>query len=543
MTPLKEIEEAFFETRLGHFPYSASLLGYTEYDTLMPSGTLSAYEKIIEQDREFLCQFEDLDESQMDFGDKITKRVAVHQLEISLFIDEVLHHYRKNPDCAIQVSDALTSLFTRRTSDRFYPILARLEKSPQFITEFRTRVITPVPLWRDVAIESAERLILLLKSICEAASKEIPPQDAEEIRDRALAVETHIKEYSTFLKGLAPSDISWAIDKEDYDTLLSLRKLPYTGDQILALGWKWYDEEKKRLAELASRIAPGTSVDYVMNSIKERHPPTFEDVLELYRTCVKKSRQFIIDHDVLTLPEGEHYEVDVMPIHLRHILPLAACFPAPVVGDERVGYLRVTPHDDPAFLREHSEPFIINGCVHEGYPGHHVQLWCSGTHPDKVRWALISGFSAKMVCSGPEMVEGWAHYCEELMMNLGFCNTLELQFIQSRDVLWRAIRIIVDVSLSRGEMGFEEGVAFLMDMGMERPAAEGEVTWYSLLPTYPLSYLLGKNLLKDLKARVKAKMGSSYTDKFFHDTVLYEGTMPLALLEEVFNNKIRTMST
>ncbi|MBU7013344.1 MAG: DUF885 domain-containing protein [Theionarchaea archaeon] len=542
MNHLKEIEEGFFKTRLERFPFSASLLGYTEYDTLMPSGTLTDYEKHIEQDREFLHQFEDLNESQMSFDDRITRRLAIHQLKISLFIDEVLQHYKKNPDCALQVSDALTALFTRRTPDRFYPILARLERSPQFITEFRTRVITPVPFWQDVAVKSAERLILLLQNIIEAASKEIPSRDAEEIEERARTVEEHIGEHSAFLKGLSPSGASWVISRKDYDTLLSLRKLPYTGDQILALGWKWYHEEKNRLAELASRIAPGESSEYVTNFIKEGHPPTFEDILELYRTYVKKSRQFIVDNDVLTLPEGEQYEVDVMPVHMRHILPLAACFPAPVVGDERVGYLRVTPHDDPAFLREHNEPFIVNGCVHEGYPGHHVQLFSSCTHPDKVRWALISGFDAKMVCSGPEMVEGWAHYCEELMMNLGFCDTLELQFIQSRDVLWRAVRIIVDVSLSRGEMGFDEAVAFLMDFGMERPAAQGEVTWYSMLPTYPLSYLLGKNLLKDLKGRVKAKMGSSFTDKFFHDTMLYEGTMPLAFFEEVFDNKIKMLT-
>ncbi|MGD2248837.1 MAG: DUF885 domain-containing protein [Candidatus Methanofastidiosia archaeon] len=543
MTPLRDIEESFFKANLEFSPSAASFLGYTEYDTIMPPGSLSDYQKKIEQDRKFLSKFKDLDTLSMSFDDTITRRLAIHELEISLFIDEVLKHHTKNPDCAVYISDALTSLFIRRSPDRFYPILARLEKSPEFISEFKTRVITPVPLWKDMALQSVETLISFLQSIGEAASKEIPSQDAEEIKEYALIVEKHITEYGTFLKEYPPSDASWVMDKKEYDTLLNLRKLPYTADEILSLGWKWYNQEKDRLNTLAEKIAPGKSVDEVTNAIKDEHPETFEDVLKLYGLYVKESRQFIIDTNMLTLPENEQFEVDVMPAHMRHMLPLAACFPAPVVGDDRTGYLFVTPHDNPEFLREHTEPFLINTCVHEGYPGHHVQLWCSGTHPDKVRWGgVIQGFNVKMVCSGPEMVEGWAHYCEELMLKKGFYDTPEREFMQSRDVLWRASRIIVDVRLSRGEIGFEEAVAFLMDMGMERPVAEGEVRWYSLLPTYPLSYLLGKNLLKDLKARIKSDMGSSFSDTFFHDTLLYQGTMPLTFFEEVFKHKIKDMT-
>jgi hypothetical protein len=543
MTSLRDIEESFFEANLEFSPSAASYLGYTEYDTVMPPGSLSDYQKKIEQDKEFLSKFEDLDTFSMNFDDTITQRLAIHQLEISLFIDEVLKHHIKNPDCAVLISDALTSLFIRRTPDRFYPILARLKKSPQFISEFKTRVLDPVPLWKDMALKSVETLVLFLQSIGEEASKEIPSNDAEEIKEHALIVEKHIKEYGVFLKEYPPSDASWIMGKKEYDTLLKLRKLPYTGDEILSLGWKWYTQETNRLTTLAEKIAPEKSADEVTNAIKDEHPKTFEDVLKLYHIYVKESRQFIIDNNILTLPENEQFEVDVMPPHMRHMLPLAACFPAPAIGDDRIGYLYVTPHDNPEFLREHNEPFIINVCVHEGYPGHHVQLWCSTTHPDKVRWGgVIQGFNAKMVCSGPEMVEGWAHYCEELMVNKGFYNTLERQFMQSRDVLWRASRIIVDVRLSRGEIGFEDAVAFLMDMGMEKPVAEGEVKWYSLLPTYPLSYLLGKNLLKDMKARVKTDMGSSFSDIFFHDTLLYQGEMPLFFFEEVFKHKIKDMT-
>jgi uncharacterized protein (DUF885 family) len=430
----------------------------------------------------------------------------------------------------------LHSLFVRRSTDRFYPLAHRLEKAPQYIEEFKTRVVNPTKLWTEMALEAVEGFSQFLQIIVEEARKGIPSEDAEEIEDTASKVEESTRKFSTFLKGMLPKAVTPShMGSETYEKLLKLRKLPYKGDEILNLGWTWYNKEMKRLETLAESIAPGKSVIEVTNMIKNGHPPTFEDVLKVYRRYIIDAQQFIIDNDLLTLPQGEKFTVDVMPEFLRHWLPIAACFSAPVVGEDRVGYLYVTPHKDLSFLKEHTEPFVVIGCIHEGYPGHHIQLWCAGMHPHRVRWR------SELLSSSPEMVEGWAHYCEELMMEKGFVTAKEYQFMQSRAVLWRAARIIVDVQLSRGDMSFDEAVLFLENMGMEHPAAVGEVRWYTLYPSYPLSYLLGKNMLKDLKKRVKKELGSKYTDKFFHDTLLYEGTMPLALYEEVFDHKIKKM--
>lgn len=79
------------------------------------------------------------------------------------------------------------------------------------------------------------------------------------------------------------------------------------------------------------------------------------------------------------------------------------------------------------------------------------------------------------------------------------------------------------------------------ELSMEHSAAVGEVRWFSLRPSYPLSYLLGKHMVKNLKKKVKKMMGSAYTDKFFHNTLLYEGNMPLTFFEKVFNHKLKNI--
>jgi len=109
-------------------------------------------------------------------------------------------------------------------------------------------------------------------------------------------------------------------------------------------------------------------------------------------------------------------------------------------------------------------------------------------------------------------------------------------------MIWRAVRIIVDVKLSRGEMSFEEAVDMLVrEAGMSREAAVAEVNRYTQTPGYPLSYLLGKHLILKLKEEVKQKMGEKFDEKFFHDTITANGYLPISMLRKIFDMKIREL--
>ncbi len=537
-----QLQEEFVEVCLKRHPQEGSHLGFTEYDTKMPSGKLADRKEEIIQNNEFLREFQDTDDAQLDFDRKITRRLAIHKLNIWIFVDEILQHYLMDPNASSEAGSALNSLFKREGPERFYPILTRLKKIPQYIEEYKTRVVKPTHLWTQMALEATEGLLKFLPQIVAASAKEIPSQDAEELEDAAKGVEKSLLNYSAFLDQVLPTaNTSWAMGRENFETLLKLRKIPYTGDQILALGKKWMQEEKKTLKTLAESIAPGKSVEEVTRMVKAHHPPTFEKTLEVYRRFMEKSREFVVANDIVTMPEGETLIVKETPEHIRYQLPFAAYSSAPAVGEKRIGYYLVTPPENPEFLREHNESAIANVSVHEGYPGHHIQIFCSNNHPHKIRWTSIpTDVYVKHVSEGTELVEGWAHYCEEYMQKKGFYTGADYLFTQSLQVLWRAARIVVDVQLSRGEMTFDEAVAFLeKETRMEHFAALAEVKRYTIGPSYPLSYLLGKHMVKELKEKVKKMMGSRFTDKFFHDTIVYEGTMPLALLEEIFEHKAR----
>ena len=138
-----------------------------------------------------------------------------------------------------------------------------------------------------------------------------------------------------------------------------------------------------------------------------------------------------------------------------------------------------------------------------------------------------------------ETIEGWAHYCEEMMKDYGFDDTPEARLMQMKDRRWRAARIIADVKLSTGKFSYRECLEYIADtVGMDQKSAEAEVKRYTQNPSYQLSYLLGKHKIDLLKEHVNQKMGGNYNDKFFHDGLIYGGSIPIKFHRDKFNRKI-----
>jgi uncharacterized protein (DUF885 family) len=219
------------------------------------------------------------------------------------------------------------------------------------------------------------------------------------------------------------------------------------------------------------------------------------------------------------------------PSYLRHTHPFAAYFQPAKFDREQLGIYIITPPKTRAQLEKHNYAAILNTSVHEAYPGHHLQLVCANKNPSLIR----------VLSHASEFVEGWAHYCEELMRELGFADTPEIRFIQTQDMIWRAARIVIDVKLSCGLMSFHEAVRFLTSQtGMSRESAIAEVKRYTKSPGYQLSYLLGKHMLKRLRDELRQKLRERFDERKFHDTLLYAGCLPLKYIREIAIRKLAT---
>jgi uncharacterized protein (DUF885 family) len=129
-------------------------------------------------------------------------------------------------------------------------------------------------------------------------------------------------------------------------------------------------------------------------------------------------------------------------------------------------------------------------------------------------------------------IEGWAFYCEELMEQLGFIDQPIQKLARLQAQLWRASRIIIDASLHTGRMTVEEAVNFLVERaGLEKDDAQAEVNRYTMSPTQPQCYLMGKLQILEIVADYK-KAYPQATLRQMHDAILHSGSLPPRLMRQ-----------
>jgi len=129
-------------------------------------------------------------------------------------------------------------------------------------------------------------------------------------------------------------------------------------------------------------------------------------------------------------------------------------------------------------------------------------------------------------------IEGWAFYCEEMMERLGYIAEPVQRLGRLSDQLWRAARIILDVSLHTRGMSVEEATDFLVKECQLEPAnALAEVRRYTQSPTQPQSYLMGKLAILELVEEYR-KANPDASLKEIHNAILGCGSLPPRLMRQ-----------
>lgn len=529
----KEMLDKFFESN----PHFASYLGlHDPYDYLLPRGDTAHIIEDLKMLEDYVKRMKKtIDFSDLEDANKTDWQVLEHTVKMNKFGFYEHRTHELNPDAFDQVGSVFFLMITRDYAPlekRIDAIVARLEKLPVYLEEFRSRFENskPVKLWTEVAIESAKQISGLFQFIVAATEGKISKILHKRLAKATTNLTQPLQEHMQWLQSLMSKTIeNWALGREKFEKLIQLRGLGMTSEEILQLGFKYLKELKEERTRIATQIAPDKSVEEVLKMIEKEAPKTFEEALEATREAMEEAKQFVIEKNIATVFEEDKLLVEETPAFLAPLIPYAALWMPSRFDKPMIGIYIVTRPKDAANLGSHlNYPSIRNTAVHEAFPGHFLQGAISN------RSSLIHMFA-----QGNETTEGWAHYCEQMMVEHGYVASLESKLAQINDAILRAVRIIVDIKLSRGEMGFDKAVDMLVkEVGLSREGAVGEVRWYTQLPSYPLSYLLGKHLILQLREEVKQKMGSKYNERFFHDTLTANGYLPIALLRKVFDQEM-----
>ncbi|PCN50772.1 hypothetical protein B6U99_02680 [Candidatus Geothermarchaeota archaeon ex4572_27] len=534
-----EVAESYIFRYLELDPIAATYMGVHKYDSQMPRGDKRGVMEVRNLMLEFSSALEEVEEGRLSPEARIDYRLCRDAISLHLFAIDELQLWRKFPFASTKIGDAIFPLFAREFApfpDRFASIVSRLEKCPRFLRESMECLEDPIEVYIDVAVEASRRLPHLLDAVYEAGRKELGEESdlVERARHAIETLNTQLVDYIGWLEDRrAGARRDFAIGRERYAKLLRMKGIDMGPEEVLRLGERYFSQIKRRLVELASRIAPGGTVEDARKIVESEAPASFDEVLEEYRKAVERARRFVVERRIAPIPERERIVIVETPHYLRTMIPFAAYFPPAPFDEERVGLYMVTPPERPEQMRRHNRYSISNTAVHEAYPGHHLQL----------SWAAAVRNLVRLFYKSDVFIEGWAHYCEDLMKEYGFDDTDRHRFVQLLDALWRAARVILDVKLATGEMSFEEAVEFLVrEVGMDREAAAAEVKRYTLTPGYQLAYLVGKHMLVKLREEVRRVLGEKYNDYRFHEVVLKSGGLPYKYLRELVMEKLREES-
>lgn len=530
----KGLIDRFFERN----PHLATVIGlHDPYDYLLPKGdTAKVIEDVEDLGRCVKLMKESMNYDELNDANKVDWEVLESALEMNRFEIYERRVHELNPDAFDQVGGALFLMFTVEYAPlerRLDAMISRMQKLPGYMREFRSRFENskPVKLWTDVALESAQQVPGLFMFVMASVKGKISDELYGRLQKAAAELMAPFEEHLTWLKVMKSIAVpGWALGKEKFEKLIQLRRLGMISEEILQLGFKFLSDLKGERARIAAEIAPGKSADEVMAMISGNAPRTFEEALDATRKAMEDAKRFVVEKDIATVHEEDRLIVEETPAFIAPLIPFAAMNMPSRFDKPMIGVYIVTRPKDVANLGKHLNfASIRNTAVHEAFPGHFLQGSMSN------RSSIVH-----LLAGGTETTEGWAHYCEQMMMERGFVTGLESKLVQVNDAIWRAVRIIVDVKLARGEMSFEDAVGMLMkEASMSEEGATAEVRRYTLTPGYALSYLLGKHLILQLREEVKRKMGARFDDKFFHDTITANGYLPVAMLSNIFDRRIR----
>jgi uncharacterized protein (DUF885 family) len=520
-----------------HSPETATALGLHDRDTELDDRSPEALERQMAAEETMLAEIRDRFSSpRATPGALVDLELVRSTLAVDLRTRRAQKPLERQPDLYASPMNALFLMTARDyapAKDRANAALTRMTHLPEVLAHARRNLKSPPKVWTQVGIEMAESAGEFFDSQ-EKPLLEALPAERERIRKTLADARKAYAEYAAFLKKdvLPRSSGDFAAGRELFDFLLhDGYALKEDAPAVLEIGKRVLARTKADMVEVARRIDPkAKDVATVVRKVKGHHPKAAE-LLPTYREEVARVRRFLVEKDVVPFPPDDECDVIETPPFLRSTTS-AAYDQAPPFDKVTKGLFFVTPVDpklpkskQEAQLREHDHGDQVDTAVHEVYPGHHLQLSFARRHPSIVR-----------KITGPAIfAEGWALYTEELLSELGYY-TDEERLMQLSWTLVRAVRVVIDVGLHTAGMTFDQAVRMLQtEANLEEPLAVSEVKRYTMSPTQPLSYMIGREALFALRERYKRQEGAAFTLKKFHTDVLTRGTIAPGLLEkEIF---------
>jgi uncharacterized protein (DUF885 family) len=551
-TPDAEYEavaEEYIKGYLNARPLEGVALGFHEYDGKMADYSPLALDAELTRLKRFDDRLKKFDLDKLSQKQSIDLRILQTSIKREIFQRQDMGIYERNPMVYARAADV--NIYIKRNfaalEDRVHSITLIEAQVPNVLIAAKTNLdpVLPKP-YVELAIQitrgSAD---FLRKNLVEAI------KDLKDDRIRAEFLDTNRKatsaltEYAGWLERerLPKATADYALGGEKYQRFLAdTEMVDMPPDKLLELGMAKLKEEQDAFAAAAKVIDPDRPAIDVFKDVQKEHP-TAENLIPDIAKNLEQIRKFVVTKKIVTIPSEVRAQVKETPQYRRAVSFASMDTPGPFEKRATEAFFYVTP-PEADWPENQKEEWLTSFndftsdivAVHEAYPGHYVQFLRLNASPASKVEKIFGSYS---------FIEGWAHYCEKMMVDEGFggdANSTDPERVkyaakyrlaQADEALLRLCRLCVSIKLHTQKMTIEEATKFFQDnCYYEEKPARSEAMRGTFDPGY-LNYTLGKLEILKLRADYEAQQGKDFSLQKFHNELLNHGMPPIRLLREI----------
>ncbi len=539
--------DQYFNAALPYQPSYATALGIHTYDTKLENYSRSTIDAEIRGLHYFLKKFEAVSAAGLDQGTQGDLSMMQNNLRSQLLSLETIRMWEKNPDnYSSGIAASAFVLMERKfapANDRLRSLVSREKQMPAVFTAARENLKNPPHIYTEIAIEQLPGLVSFFQSDVPAAFTDAtdPALKAEFAKTNA-AVIAALGEYGKWLQSdlLPRSNGDFRFGADTFSKKLLYDEMVDTPlDKLLEIAYADLHKNQAEFARVAKEVDPAKDPKEVLAELATIHPAP-DQLLASFQGTFDGLIAFIRAKKIITIPSDVQPVLEETPPFMRATTSASMDPPGPFETNSKTAYFNVTlPEKNwtPEHIAEHMAEFnvgtIVSTSVHEAYPGHYVQfLWVNSTNLSKVR---------KIVTANSN-VEGWAHYCEQMMLDQGYGqpgagakDEREAKLIrlgQLQDALLRDARFVVGIKMHTGDMSFDQAVDFFVAEGYQSRSAGTVETKRGTADATYLYYTLGKLEIMKLRADLEQKEGAAFSLQQFHDDFMKQGGAPIKIVRK-----------
>jgi uncharacterized protein (DUF885 family) len=454
-------------------------------------------------------------------------RARVFELEEVRTWERSLQHYSD----IIATSLAGQALFDYAPlAERARRVLSKLRQVPRLIQAARDNVKDPPGIFVKVGLESLRGTLRFITDDLPRAFGDLGDLHLlGDLADASTEASAAIGEFVEYLEqDLAPrSKGSFRLGRDRFRQKLELDEgISLDPDRLLSIAHRELHATQEEFRRVASRLN-GSDPNAAWQRAKRNHPAAGQ-LVPVAQQQLADLVDFINRERLVTIPQGAPVAVAPTPRFYRWT-SASMWTPGPFEARALRAFYYITDVD-PAWpeerqdehLRDFNYGALWSISIHEVFPGHFLHYQHLRQIDAKLRKSILFSSTA--------LVEGWAHYCEQMMIDEGFRKTDPVVRLgQLAEALIRLCRFIVGIRLHCEDMSVEQGVRFFREEAfLEEVNARREAERGTFDPAYIL-YSAGKLMLLKLRADYKVTAGAKYSLRGFHDQLLGNGTVPIWL--------------